>query len=71
MAGKKAHKKSTGQLGDAAVKARKAKRHSKRLDYFSKKDVVLGNETKGWDKFVDYFKDNRYNQDSYMATHDK
>lgn len=30
-----------------------------RLDYFSKKDVVLGNETKGWDKFVDYFKDNR------------
>lgn len=30
-----------------------------RLDYFSKKDVVLGKENKGWDKFVDYFKDNR------------
>lgn len=30
-----------------------------RLDYFSKQDVILGKENKGWDKFVDYFKDNR------------
>lgn len=30
-----------------------------RLDYFAKKDVVLGKESNSWNKFIDYFKDNR------------
>ncbi|MDP2386357.1 MAG: TonB-dependent receptor [Bacteroidota bacterium] len=30
-----------------------------RLDYFSKKDVVIGEQPKGFKKFMDYFKDNR------------
>ncbi len=30
-----------------------------RLDYFSRKDIVLGSQPKGVSKFFDYFKDNR------------
>jgi iron complex outermembrane receptor protein len=30
-----------------------------RRDYFEKKDVTVGELTKGFDKFIDYFKDNR------------
>lgn len=38
-----------------------------RRDYFEKKDVTLGEETKGFNKLIDYFKDNKNNNNVFEA----